>query len=40
MSKKYFVVSDIHSFAAPLLESLKSAGFRKSNKNHIKRFLL
>lgn len=35
MSKKYFVVSDIHSFATPLLENLKSAGFRKSNKNHI-----
>ena len=34
-NKKFFVVSDIHSFATSLLENLKLAGFRKSNKNHI-----
>ena len=30
----YFVVSDIHSFAKQLKESLRSAGFNKRNKNH------
>lgn len=31
---KYFVVSDIHSFATELKYSLKCAGFNKKNKNH------
>lgn len=31
---KYFVVSDIHSFAKELKESLKRAGFDKRNKEH------
>ena len=31
---KYFVVSDIHSFATELKESLSSAGFNKKDKNH------
>lgn len=33
--KKYFVVSDIHSFYAPLKKALYKAGFRKTNKEHI-----
>ena len=33
--KKYFVVSDIHSFATPLITSLKDAGFDKENPEHI-----
>jgi len=32
---KYFVVSDIHSFAMELIEALNKAGFRKSNKEHV-----
>ena len=31
---KYFVVSDIHSFAKELKQALRSAGFDKRNKNH------
>ena len=31
---KYFIVSDIHSFATELKHALKSAGFDKGNKNH------
>lgn len=34
MSKKYFVVSDIHSFASELKYSLCQAGFNKRNKDH------
>lgn len=34
-NKKYFVVSDIHSFASELKYSLRQAGFNKRNKNHI-----
>ena len=34
-NKKYFVVSDIHSFASELKYSLRQAGFNKKNKNHI-----
>lgn len=34
MDKKYFVVSDIHSFASELKYSLRQAGFNKKNKNH------
>ena len=34
MSKKYFVVSDIHSFASELKYSLRQAGFNKRNKDH------
>jgi predicted phosphodiesterase len=34
MSKKYFVVSDIHSFASELKYSLRQAGFNKKNKYH------
>lgn len=33
--KKYFVVSDIHSYFMPLKNSLWSAGFRRTNKDHI-----
>lgn len=33
--KKYFIVSDIHSFAKSLKDALADAGFRKSNKEHI-----
>lgn len=33
--KKYFVVSDIHSFYVELKEALWQAGFRKTNKDHI-----
>lgn len=32
---KYFIVSDIHSFYDQLKESLSSAGFKKSEKDHI-----
>ena len=32
---KYFVVSDIHSFATELKTALKLAGFEKTNKDHI-----
>lgn len=31
---KYFVVSDIHSFAKELKKALKEAGFSKTNKDH------
>ena len=34
-NKKYFVVSDIHSFCSELKYSLHQAGFNKRNKNHI-----
>lgn len=34
MCKKYFVVSDIHSFASELKYSLRQAGFNKKNKDH------
>ena len=34
-NKKYFVVSDIHSFCSELKYSLRQAGFSKRNKNHI-----
>lgn len=34
-NKKYFVVSDIHSFSSELKYSLRQAGFNKRNKNHI-----
>ncbi|MFA6861513.1 MAG: metallophosphoesterase [Bacilli bacterium] len=33
--KKYFIVSDIHSFYNPLINGLKKAGFDKNNENHI-----
>lgn len=33
--KKYFVVSDIHSFATPLITSLKDAGFDEKNPEHV-----
>ena len=33
--KKYFIVSDIHSFFLEFRSSLFRAGFRKKNKNHI-----
>lgn len=33
--KKYFFVSDIHSFYTPLKKALKKKGFNKNNKNHI-----
>lgn len=35
MAKKYFVVSDLHSFCQPLLSSLAKAGFDKANPGHI-----
>ena len=35
MAKKYFVISDIHSFYREMKEALFIAGFRKTNKNHI-----
>lgn len=31
---KYFIVSDIHSFYTPLLDSLNAKGFDINNKNH------
>ena len=34
-NKKYFVVSDIHSFCSELKYSLRQVGFNKRNKNHI-----
>ena len=34
MGKKYFVVSDIHSFVSELKYSLRQAGFNKKNKDH------
>lgn len=34
-NKKYFVVSDIHSFFKPFREALNKAGFDLGNKNHI-----
>lgn len=33
--KKYFFVSDIHSYASCLKEALKRAGFKKTDANHI-----
>lgn len=32
---KYFVLSDIHSFANEMIASLKKAGFKKSNPDHV-----
>lgn len=34
-NKKYFITSDIHSFFSEFKSSLKQAGFRKTNKEHI-----
>lgn len=34
-NKKYFVVSDIHSFYTSLIENLTKAGFDKENKDHV-----
>jgi serine/threonine protein phosphatase 1 len=31
---KYFVISDIHSFATEMKWVLRQAGFNKKNKNH------
>jgi serine/threonine protein phosphatase 1 len=31
---KFFVVSDVHSFYTPLIESLNTAGFDKNNEDH------
>lgn len=33
--KKYFVISDIHSFYTPMIEALSELGFEKDNLNHI-----
>ena len=33
--KKYFCVSDVHSFLTPLLEALNEKGFDKDNPDHI-----
>ena len=35
MKKKYFLVSDIHSFYEPMMKALKDAGFDETNKRHI-----
>lgn len=35
MGKKYFIVSDVHSFLKPLMNALSQNGFEYSNKNHI-----
>lgn len=35
MDKKYFVVSDIHSFCRELKKGLKQAGFDKDNPDHV-----
>lgn len=35
MGKKYFVLSDIHSFYLEMRDALRLAGFRKRNKDHI-----
>lgn len=35
MAKKYFVISDIHSFYIQMKNALFEAGFRKKNKDHI-----
>ena len=35
MDKKYFVVSDIHSFCRELKKGLKQAGFDKENPDHV-----
>ena len=35
MTKKYFVVADIHSFYIEMKQALQIAGFRKKNKDHI-----
>lgn len=34
-NKKYFVVSDVHSFYTPLLDALNEAGYDKNNENHV-----
>ena len=34
MSKKYFAISDIHSFYDEMLEALKSKGFDMQNPDH------
>ena len=34
-NKKYFIVSDIHSFYTALINNLHKAGFDQNNKDHI-----
>lgn len=34
-SKKYFVISDVHSYYSPMQKALKEAGYDKENENHI-----
>lgn len=33
--KTYFVISDIHSYATAMIKSLTTAGFQRTNKDHI-----
>lgn len=33
--KKYFIISDIHSFYTPMIEALNEQGYQKDNPNHI-----
>ena len=35
MKKKYFIVSDVHSFFDEMKEALDQAGYDKDNKSHI-----
>ena len=34
-NKKYFLISDIHSFYGPMMKALENAGFNPTNKSHI-----
>ena len=35
MSKKYFVVADVHGFYKELMKALEGAGYDKNNKDHV-----
>ena len=35
MDKKYFVISDVHSFYTPMVDALTNSGFELNNPNHI-----
>lgn len=35
MSRKFFVISDVHSFFSEMMEALDKAGFEADNVNHV-----
>lgn len=35
MSRKYFIVADVHSYYDEMIKALTEAGFEKNNLDHI-----